>query len=277
MFRPSDLVANIANIANPGLGYQRRPQERLAKLRKMAAKFNPALLGLFHAWINADGLPECLDGLGRLFVLLHLLNPSWDEPVLVAIHTDVTNTKQAAIRFCELNPDEVTKVSDKHKYLSRLTQGDWNSVEIQTEAELGKLVVGGSGRNGISVQAAIALHHMRMLSTVGLLKVNGEWHGRLSNPYFVGLGGYLIATDDNSVVLREFLKSTSVQTVEKEMHDVYDASTPHARITAARFARVLFKLRNHRKAAHNRVTADWGRVDTIMSQPPFCDRWSALG
>lgn len=274
-FRPSDFVANIASVKDPGAGYQRRPADRMAKLNAMARAFKPYLLAPFDAWINEDGLPELLDALGRTFVCLHKIDPPYNKPVMTRVHLDVKNRQQAAVRFRELNSPLTTKVGVKGIFLSRLAEGDTLASHINTAARDGGLVVGSGGRDGISVQAAEALHQMGVLKEVGLLKTNGEWKHKLANPYYVGLGGYLLATSDNGQILREMMRATSVQSVVKEMHELYDASTPHARITAARFARALLSLRNY-KRTHNRVTPNWGRVDEAMAEMPFNDRWGAI-
>lgn len=276
--RPSEFVANIATPWTPGLGYQRPPRARLRKLRAIARKFDPRLLGLFHAWINKDGLLEVLDGLGRSFVCLHLLKPAFDEPVLVAVHLHIKNEAVAAEWFILLNSDEVTKVSDKQKFLSSLTACDAEAKRMQAHAQAGGLVICGSGVNGISVQAAEALEHMGMLTVVGKAKITGGWGDyKMTGPAFIGFGGYLLATDfliDEDELLYEVMEANSPTKILSDFGERLGVSK-HARETAAKFARQLEYRRNFRRT-NNRVKTDWTRVDTLMSAKPFDDRWEIL-
>lgn len=272
--RPSEFVANIAGP--PGVGYQRPPTKRMPKLRSIAHKFDPRLLGLLHVWVNESGQRECLDGLGRLFVCLHLLRPVYDEPVLVAVHHHIKTVQKAAEWIRLLNPPEVTRFNDKDTFRSRLTEQDPEALAVQAAAVAGNLVVGGSGVAGISVQTAEALHHMGKLTEVGLVKSNSEWKARkVAGPYLIGLGGYMLATGDNSTDLRHTLDKNSPEAVEATMHKEYGATTPHARVASARFARAILAKRNH-KRKDNRAKAAWKRVDTVMKDAPWSDRWGVI-
>jgi hypothetical protein len=274
--RPSQFAANIATTGTPGQGYQRPPRARLHKLKAIARKFDPRLLGLFHAWINKDGLLEVLDGLGRSFVCLHLLRPAFDEPVLVAVHLHIKTEGTAAEWFKLLNPDEVTKVSDKQKFLASLTEGDTDAKRMQSHAEAGGLTIGGSGSNGISVQAAEALEHMGVLTKVGEVKIAGGWGGyKMTGPAYIGLGGYLVATQCAKDDL--LYETMTAHPPVKMLADFTErlGVSKHARETASKFARQLEYRRNFRRT-NNRATVNWTRVDTLMAAKPFDDRWETL-
>jgi hypothetical protein len=276
--RPSQLVARIADIEKPGFGYQRPPKSRLKKLKAIAKKFDKDLLGLFHVWINAEGDLELLDALGRCYVCLHLVVPAYDEPVLVKIHYDVKTVAQAAAKFLELNPDEVTKVTDRQKFMARLTAKEASALVTQSEAEAGGLIVGGTGRNGISVQAAEALSYMGVLTVCGLIKLNGAMNkDTLNGPQWIGLGAHVLATGDNSNDLRELTLADIVRRKDK----MYGKDAPHARTTAARYARAVYDLRsaqNSNRLLKNRVVADWSKVDGLVAgSDSFPARWGKPG
>ena len=274
--KPSQFAANIATTGTPGQGYQRPPRARLRKLKSIARKFDPRLLGLFHAWMNKDDILEVLDGLGRSFVCLHLLKPIYDEEVLVAVHKHIKNEATAAEWFKLLNPDEVTKVSDKQKFLASLTEGNTEAKKMQAHAEAGGLTIGGSGANGISVQAAEALEHMGILTKVGEVKIAGGWGSyKMTGPAFIGLGGYLVATHGvKDELLYDTMGTNSPAKILSDFMERLGVSK-HARPTASKFARQLEYKRNYRRT-NNRATMDWTRVDTLMCIKPFDDRWEVL-
>lgn len=269
----SKFVANIADITHPGSGYQRPPHRRIKDLREIAASFNPSYLGVFHAWLNQEGEIEVMDGLGRAFVCLRLLNPPYDEPVSVHIHLDIHTEEEAARCFLDLNSEKVRKVTQASKFLSRVTEGEPEAVDIYNKAVEGGLIVTGTGVKGISVQAAEALYQLDILQEVGLVKANTNWREvRIGNPLFVALGAYLVATKDNSMELRKLLDSKTPDDVLYKMKLSFSDPSQHSRVTTSRLAVALVALRNEHKKV--KVTPRWHIVNKLMSE--FPDRWHAI-
>jgi hypothetical protein len=271
-FRPADLVVFLQKDG----GYQRDPILRMPKLRGIARKFSPAAIGVLHVWFNKTTRQfETIDGTGRRHVMLHLLDPVYNEPVKCVVHDHITTTKQAARWFLILNPDETTKVTEKNKWGARLLSRDKDAVRILDTVKgcaAPSAVVGGGGKHGISVQAAYALDHMGVLMETVVLK-NTVWpNDKLGGPEWVGLGAYIVATRDLSSSLKDKLKKTSADELNREIRKDHDMG--HGRVHATRFARQILAVRNAKSSKP--VGASWSRVDDLMATHPWSDRWAAL-
>lgn len=269
--RPSEMVVFLQKDG----GYQRPPLARIDKLRGIARKFTPAAIGVLHVWLNSAGKIELIDGAGRQYVMLNLLDPIYDAPVKVCFHDHIKTLKQAAEWFLILNPDETTKVTEKNKFGSRLIAKDPDALRIVNTIDkcvAPKAKVGSGGKHGISVQAAYALDHMGVLAETVVLK-NKVWAAdSLGGPEWVGLGAYIVATRDNSTALRDKLKKTSAEEINRNMRKVHDVG--HGRMNATWFAHQILEVRNFNSSKP--IGANWAIVNDLMSEKPWSDRWGII-
>lgn len=265
LIKPSQMSVDMT--------YQRDPRQRSKRISEIVKNYDRRLLGVFHVVRRKDGSIWIVDGAGRQLAMAKVGD---DEPVNCVVHYHIKSVEEEADWFLRLNPDCVARVNASQKFKARLAANDKQALAIHTAAIKGGLLVTGTGKNSISVQAASCLYDLGNLTRVGFIKKAAWEPHKAGGVEYVALGATLFACPGmNEERLRRTLQENPPKVLHAATLAEYGATgITHARDAAAKTARMIVKLYNYHASAH-RVTPNWRRVD-VQLQDHHYDKWRSL-